>query len=122
MMSTIIPSLTPPKCTEHTHCAKANNQQLMVLYLALYVTAIGTGGLKSSVPGFGSDQFDAANKQEKQQMTKLLNWFYFFANIGSLLAVTVLVYIQDHQGRDWGYGSPFYYCARTCGVFVWHQK
>ncbi|MCI17774.1 nitrate transporter [Trifolium medium] len=76
----------------------------MVLFLALYVTALGTGGLKSSVPGFGSDQFDATDKEENKQMIKFLNWFYFFANIGSLMAVTVLVYIQDHQGRDWGYG------------------
>ncbi|KAK2372279.1 protein NRT1/ PTR FAMILY 6.3 [Trifolium repens] len=103
-ISTIIPSLTPPICTDHTHCVKANNKQLMVLFLALYVTALGTGGLKSSVPGFGSDQFDATNKEENKQMIKFLNWFYFFANIGSLMAVTVLVYIQDHQGRDWGYG------------------
>ncbi|CAL5187625.1 unnamed protein product [Lathyrus oleraceus] len=103
-ISTIIPSLSPPKCMEHTPCVQANTKQLMVLFAALYVTALGTGGLKSSVPGFGSDQFDATDKQEKKQMMKFLNWFYFFANIGSLMAVTVLVYIQDHQGRDWGYG------------------
>ncbi|XP_045816374.1 protein NRT1/ PTR FAMILY 6.3-like [Trifolium pratense] len=111
-ISTIIPSLTPPICTEHTHCVKANHKQLMVLFLALYVTALGTGGLKSSVPGFGSDQFDATDKEENKQMIKFLNWFYFFANIGSLMAVTVLVYIQDHQGRDWGYGI----CA--CAILI----
>ncbi|CAK8539466.1 unnamed protein product [Lathyrus sativus] len=103
-ISTIIPSLSPPACLEHTPCVQANTKQLMVLFVALYVTALGTGGLKSSVPGFGSDQFDATDKQEKKQMIKFLNWFYFFANLGSLMAVTVLVFIQDHQGRDWGYG------------------
>lgn len=104
MISTIIPSLSPPTCKEHTTCVKANNKQLTVLFLALYVTALGTGGLKSSVPGFGSDQFDATDKEEKKHMVKFLNWYYFIVNLGSLMAVTVLVYIQDHQGRDWGYG------------------
>ncbi|CAL0312915.1 unnamed protein product [Lupinus luteus] len=105
-ISTIIPSLHPPKCTENSDkpCVPANNLQLMVLYLALYTTALGTGGLKSSVSGFGSDQFDDSDKGEKQQMTKFFNWFFFFISIGSLAAVTVLVYIQDNLGRDWGYG------------------
>ena len=37
-------------------------------------------------------------------MMKFFNWFFFFISLGSLLAVTVLVYIQDHVGRRWGYG------------------
>lgn len=105
-ISTIIPSLHPPKCTQDTTkpCVPASNLQLTVLYLALYTTALGTGGLKSSVSGFGSDQFDDSDKGEKKQMTKFFNWFFFFISIGSLAAVTILVYIQDHLGRDWGYG------------------
>ncbi|KAJ0988224.1 hypothetical protein J5N97_006580 [Dioscorea zingiberensis] len=78
--------------------------QLAVLYLSLYVTALGTGGLKSSVSGLGSDQFDEKNPEEKHQMMIFFNWFFFFINLGSLLAVTVLVYIQDEKGRPWGYG------------------
>ncbi|KAE9614216.1 hypothetical protein Lal_00016697 [Lupinus albus] len=105
-ISTIIPTLHPPKCIENSGkpCVPANNFQLMVLYLALYTTALGTGGLKSSVSGFGSDQFDDSDKGEKQKMAKFFNWFFFFISIGSLAAVTVLVYIQDNLGRDWGYG------------------
>lgn len=84
----------------------------MVLYLALYITALGTGGLKSSVSGFGSDQFDDSDQYEKKRMIKFFNWFFFFISIGSLAAVTVLVYIQDHVGRDWGYGI----CA--CAIVI----
>ena len=105
-ISTIIPSLHPPKCTAGATktCVPATNVQLTVLHLALYATALGTGGLKSSVSGFGSDQFDDSDKGEKKQMIKFFNWFFFFISIGSLAAVTILVYIQDHLGRDWGYG------------------
>lgn len=90
--------------------------QLTVLYIALYMTALGTGGLKSSVSGLGSDQFDESDKEERIQMTNFFNWFFFFISIGSLAAVTVLVYIQDNMGREWGYGICA--CAIVLGLLV----
>lgn len=105
-ISTVAPELRPPHCRDPatTSCAPATGEQLGVLYAALYLTALGTGGLKSSVSGFGSDQFDDSDPVERRQMTRFFNWFFFFISIGSLLAVTVLVYIQDNVGRKWGYG------------------
>ncbi|KAK8484139.1 hypothetical protein V6N11_024270 [Hibiscus sabdariffa] len=117
-ISTVIPSLKPPKCTmdSATTCTPASGIQLIILYLALYMTALGTGGLKSSVSGFGSDQFDESDPEEKSQMTNFFNWFFFFINIGSLSSVTVLVYIQDNLGREWGYGICA--CAIVIGLVV----
>lgn len=104
-ISTIVPSLRPPTCQEgSSSCIQANGTQMGVLHLALYLTALGTGGLKSSVSGFGSDQFDETDKGERSQMTTFFNWFYFIVSIGSMAAVTVLVYIEDNLGRRWGYG------------------
>ncbi|GJN09388.1 hypothetical protein PR202_ga27391 [Eleusine coracana subsp. coracana] len=99
-ISTAAPGLRPSS----DNGAEANGTQLGVLYLGLYLTALGTGGLKSSVSGFGSDQFDESDTSEKQRMARFFSWFFFFISIGSLLAVTVLVYIQDNLGRPWGYG------------------
>lgn len=118
-MSTALPGLRPPRCNHATGsapCVPATDTQLTVLYLALYTIALGTGGLKSSVSGFGSDQFDDSNKLERAQMAAFFNWFFFFISIGSLCAVTVLVYIQDNLGRYWGYGI----CAGaiTVGLIV----
>lgn len=117
-ISTVVPSLRPPKCTagSDSPCIPASGKQLMVLYLALYLTALGTGGLKSSVSGFGSDQFDDSNKVERKQMTNFFNWFFFFISIGSLVAVTILVYIEDNLGRQWGYGICA--CAIVLGLVV----
>lgn len=75
-----------------------------ILYLALYLIALGTGGLKSSVSGFGTDQFDEKDEKEKAQMQFFFNRFFFFISLGTLMAVTVLVYIQDEVGRSWAYG------------------
>ncbi|KAG5592958.1 hypothetical protein H5410_043472 [Solanum commersonii] len=116
-ISTIIPSLRPPKCEPGSStCIPASGKQLMVLYIALYMTALGTGGLKSSVSGFGSDQFDETDKKERGQMIKFFNWFFFFINVGSLGAVTILVYIQDNLGREWGYGICA--CAIVIGLVI----
>ena len=75
-----------------------------ILYLALYLVALGTGGLKSSVSGFGTDQFDEKDEKEKAQMAYFFNRFFFFVSMGTLMAVTVLVYIQDQVDRSLGYG------------------
>lgn len=75
-----------------------------MLYVALYTIALGGGGIKSNVSGFGSDQFDISDPKEEKAMVYFFNRFYFCVSLGSLFAVTVLVYIQDNVGRGWGYG------------------
>ncbi|CAM8954478.1 unnamed protein product [Rhodiola kirilowii] len=100
--------MIPPYCEDfrrkHHQCIEATGQQLALLYAALYTIALGGGGIKSNVSGFGSDQFDTSDPKEEKSMIFFFNRFYFSISIGSLFAVTVLVYIQDNVGRGWGYG------------------
>ncbi|XP_058223662.1 protein NRT1/ PTR FAMILY 6.3-like [Rhododendron vialii] len=116
-ISAVVPNLRPPKFTATSpDYVPASGAQLIVLYIALYVYALGTGGLKSSVSGFGSDQFDDTDKQEGHQMNKFFNWFFFFTSIGSLGAATILIYIEDDFGWPWGYGICS--CAVVIGLAV----
>nr|GMC72057.1 protein NRT1/ PTR FAMILY 6.2-like [Ipomoea batatas]GME08494.1 protein NRT1/ PTR FAMILY 6.2-like [Ipomoea batatas] len=103
-IATKLPQLRPPPCSAHQNCEPANGFQMGILYLALYLIALGTGGLKSSVSGFGTDQFDEKDEKEKVQMNYFFHRFFFFVSMGTLAAVTVLVYIQDEVGRSLGYG------------------
>lgn len=103
-VSTKIHHLQPPPCDAVTGCKQANGFQMGILYLALYLIALGTGGLKSSVSGFGTDQFDEKDEKEKAQMAYFFQRFFFFISTGTLMAVTVLVYIQDEVGRSLAYG------------------
>ncbi|XP_039049467.1 protein NRT1/ PTR FAMILY 6.4-like [Hibiscus syriacus] len=107
-LATTIPSMRPPYCDDyrrqHHECIEANGRQLVLLYVALYTTALGGGGIKSNVSGFGSDQFDVTDPKEEKAMIFFFNRFYFGISIGSLFAVIVLVYVQDNVGRGWGYG------------------
>ncbi|CAG7876783.1 unnamed protein product [Brassica rapa] len=107
-VATTIPSMRPPLCDDfrrlHHQCVEANGHQLALLYVALYTIALGGGGIKSNVSGFGSDQFDTSDPKEEKQMIFFFNRFYFSISLGSLFAVIVLVYVQDNVGRGWGYG------------------
>lgn len=105
-LATSISSMKPPYCENprKQKCIEANGSQLAMLYVALYTIALGGGGIKSNVSGFGSDQFDISDPKEEKAMVYFFNRFYFCVSLGSLFAVTVLVYIQDNVGRGWGYG------------------
>ncbi|KAK8504163.1 hypothetical protein V6N13_062522 [Hibiscus sabdariffa] len=107
-LATTIPSMRPPYCDDyrknHHECIEANGRQLAFLYVALFTIALGGGGIKSNVSGFGSDQFDVTDPKEGKAMVFFFNRFYFGISIGSLFAVIVLVYVQDRVGRGWGYG------------------
>ncbi|WOG96618.1 hypothetical protein DCAR_0415954 [Daucus carota subsp. sativus] len=105
-LSTKLRQFRPPPCqnTALNNCKQANEFQMGALYVALYLIALGTGGLKSSVSGFGTDQFDENNEREKAQRAFFFNRFFFFISMGTLMAVTVLVYIQDEVDRSLGYG------------------
>ncbi|KAK1665109.1 hypothetical protein QYE76_053268 [Lolium multiflorum] len=115
-VSTTLPQLRPPPCGAGSAapCEEATGLQMGVLYVCLYLIALGTGGLKSSVSGFGTDQFDERDDRERTAMGYFFNRFFFIISVGTLLAVTVLVYIQDHIGRSWAYGI----CSGTMLVAI----
>ncbi|PWZ10760.1 Protein NRT1/ PTR FAMILY 6.2 [Zea mays] len=105
-VSTEVSQLRPPPCGPGAAgpCEQATGLQMGVLYVCLYLIALGTGGLKSSVSGFGTDQFDERDARERAAMGLFFDRFFFFVTFGTLLAVTVLVYVQDHVGRSCAYG------------------
>jgi dipeptide/tripeptide permease len=104
-VSTEVRQLRPPPCTASgPACEPATGVQMGVLYVCLYLIALGTGGLKSSVSGFGTDQFDERDAWERAVLSLFFNRFFFFFSVGTLLVVTVLVYVQAHVGRSWAYG------------------
>lgn len=46
----------------------------MLLFPAIYVLALGTGGIKSSVSVFGADQFDENDPRDVQEKQSFFNW------------------------------------------------
>ncbi|KAJ4769120.1 Protein NRT1/ PTR FAMILY 8.1 [Rhynchospora pubera] len=77
-----------PECTNGIFCHPTQGQKGAV-YAALYLIALGTGGIKPCVSSFGADQFDEADPREKKSKSSFFNWFYFSINIGALIAASV---------------------------------
>eukprot|EP01018_Ginkgo_biloba_P028582 Gb_41117 [translate_table: standard] len=105
-VSATVPKLKPPFCENgdvHCHSSKA---QIAVCFLALYLIALGTGGIKPCVSSFGADQFDEIDEVEKKKKSSFFNWFYFSINIGALISSSVLVWIQENVGWGWGFAIP----------------
>ncbi|KAI3830019.1 hypothetical protein L1987_04151 [Smallanthus sonchifolius] len=103
-VSASVPGLKPT-CVSKENC-HANSTEVAVTFLALYLVALGTGGIKPCVSSYGADQFDDADEGEKKHKSSFFNWFYFSINIGALIASSLLVWIQDNVGWGWGFGIP----------------
>ncbi|GMJ00804.1 NRT1/ PTR family 8.1, ARABIDOPSIS THALIANA PEPTIDE TRANSPORTER 1, peptide transporter 1 [Hibiscus trionum] len=94
-----------PRCYAKDNCDPTETQSAMT-FLALYLIALGTGGIKPCVSSYGADQFDDADEKEKKHKSSFFNWFYFSINIGALIAASVLVWIQTNKSWGWGFGIP----------------
>jgi dipeptide/tripeptide permease len=65
---------------------------------ALSIIALGTGGIKPNVSAFGADQFNLKDPRDVREKESFFNYFYLAVNVGSLIACTFIVYIQDQVG------------------------
>ncbi|XP_061989947.1 LOW QUALITY PROTEIN: protein NRT1/ PTR FAMILY 3.1 [Rosa rugosa] len=105
-VSAVLPQLRPPPCDHNQVCQEADGGQLAILYISLLLGALGSGGIRPCVVAFGADQFDESDPKQNAKTWSYFNWYYFVMGASILVAVTVLVYIQDNIGWGWGLGIP----------------
>ncbi|CAI8595668.1 unnamed protein product, partial [Vicia faba] len=111
-LSAVLSQLRPPPCKGEEVCQEASSGQLAILYASLFLSALGSGGIRPCVVAFGADQFDELDPNQKTKTWTYFNWYYFVMGTSILVAVTVLVYIQDNVGWGWGLGIP------TAAMFI----
>ncbi|XWS64312.1 hypothetical protein CRYUN_Cryun06bG0175400 [Craigia yunnanensis] len=100
------PSLKPPECTPSTPsipCQEVGGGKAAMLFIGLYLVALGVGGIKGSLPTHGAEQFDESTPQERKQRSTFFNYFVFCLSCGALIAVTFVVWIEDNKGWEWGF-------------------
>lgn len=80
----------------------AHNKTTRLVYfgLSLVMISVGTGGIKANVAPLGADQLEQYGPRAVQ---RFFNWFYWFINVGSLVAFTVVVYVQQKYTFFYGY-------------------
>ncbi|XP_068650058.1 protein NRT1/ PTR FAMILY 4.6-like [Aristolochia californica] len=102
-----LPSLKPPPCNSAASglpCQEAGGEKAAMLFLGLYLVALGVGGIKGSLPAHGAEQFDEEKPQGRKQRSTFFSYFVFCLSCGALIAVTLVVWVEDNKGWEWGFG------------------
>mmetsp|Transcript_42146 Transcript_42146/g.126167 ORF Transcript_42146/g.126167 Transcript_42146/m.126167 type:complete len:627 (+) Transcript_42146:727-2607(+) len=89
-----------------------------ILFSALGVIALGTGGIKPNVSAFGADQFNLARTQDRREKESFFNAFYASINLGSLIACTAVVYVQDQVSWTLGFAIPGFAMLLAICIFL----
>ncbi|KAL3679502.1 hypothetical protein R1sor_022458 [Riccia sorocarpa] len=119
-----IPSLTPSNetCTlimaAMGQCEHASGHQLTVLYLALYIIALGTGGITPCVSAFGADQFDEEEPSESVWLPSYFNAYYFFVTCGAFISLTLVVNVSESFAYKWGFFITLVSMVLALMIFV----
>ncbi|KAK9748063.1 hypothetical protein RND81_02G032900 [Saponaria officinalis] len=102
-----IPKLRPPSCNDlDTECIQAKAWQLAILFAALLLLALGSGGIRPCNIAFGTDQFDTTTEKGRLQLSRFYNWWYFSFTVSLVIALTGLVYIQTNISWTIGFAIP----------------
>ncbi|PIA64872.1 hypothetical protein AQUCO_00100384v1 [Aquilegia coerulea] len=107
-LTAMIPQAKPPPCEALSKsCKSSSTAQLAFLFASFVLMSIGAGGIRPCSLAFGADQWDKdGNPKSKNVLQSFFNWYYVSATTSVLLAMTVIVYIQDHFGWKIGFGVP----------------
>ncbi|KAL8547347.1 hypothetical protein ACS0TY_006900 [Phlomoides rotata] len=110
-----VPSLKLPVCgsaNRNISCQEVDKGKAVMLFAGLYLVALGVGGIKGSLPPHGAEQFDENTPQGRKQRSTFFNYYVFCLSCGALIAVTLVVWIEDNKGWQWGFGIA------TAAIFI----
>ncbi|KAA3469404.1 protein NRT1/PTR FAMILY 7.2 isoform X2 [Gossypium australe] len=107
-------------------CEPHSSAETAVFYVAIYLIALGNGASEPALAAFGADQFDEEDSTEKQSKNSFYSYFYVALNMGSLVAETVLVYIQNLGNWILGFWicaacAALAFCLLLCGTFQYRH-
>ncbi|KAL8139455.1 hypothetical protein V2J09_005476 [Rumex salicifolius] len=107
-LTTMIPQSKPPPCNPASgNCKSPTGAQYSILVLAYTLMSIGAGGVRPCSQAFGADQVDRRNNPKNERVLEtFFNWYYACSCFAVVIALTVIVYIQDHAGWKIGFGVP----------------
>lgn len=87
--------------------------EIAIFYISIYLVALGSGAMEPALGTFGADQFDEEDMEEKRSKNAFFGYYYVALNLGSLIAETVLVYIENL-----GKWELAFWISTSCGFFA----
>lgn len=116
-----VPGMKPPPCNPFSGTATCKQMQTAdsaFLFIALYLLAIGQGGMKAALPAHGADQFDNKDPKEATNMSSYFNGALLAICIGGAISLLLCVWVQDHKGWDWGFALAAFAMLLGVTIFV----
>lgn len=102
--------LQPPGCSavelQLGQCVGPSHGQLAVLIIAFILLALGGGGVRPCNLPFGIDQFDRTTEAGRKGTSNFFNWYYTTNTAAVMVALTLVVYIQDSISWTIGFAVP----------------
>lgn len=74
-----------------------------LLWIALALIAVGSGGIKPCVSAHVGDQFGRSNKS---LLSKAFGWYYFSINLGAATSTVLTPWLLDAYGAGVAFGVP----------------
>ncbi|XP_073138387.1 protein NRT1/ PTR FAMILY 1.2-like [Henckelia pumila] len=107
-LTAMISSARPRPCSLLAQpCESATTGQFVLLISSFGLISIGGGGIKPCSAAFGADQVDNRNNPNNAMiLERYFSWYYASTVVSVLIALTGIVYIQDHMGWKVGFGVP----------------
>ncbi|GFY88406.1 nitrate transporter 1.6 [Actinidia rufa] len=84
--------------------------------------SIGTGGIRPCNIPFGVDQFDPTTDEGRKGINSFFNWYYTTFTAVLVLALTVVVYIQNNVSWVWGFGIPTFCMVGSIVLFFFGMR
>lgn len=107
----MVPKLVTDDCvirspSSHT-CQSPTTLQVSVLFISLAFLSIGASGIRPCTLAFGIDQFVHLSGAEKDHALKVLfDWYYVSLGGSQIIALTLVVYLQEKIGWKIGFAIP----------------
>ncbi|KAK6119386.1 hypothetical protein DH2020_046874 [Rehmannia glutinosa] len=76
-------------------CNQPSPAKVASFYISIYLLALGSGAIEPALATLGADQFDEGDSKENKSKAAFFSYYYVALNLGSLIAETVLVYIEN---------------------------
>lgn len=108
-LTAMIPKLRPSPCNQmtQTSCTTPTAGQMSMIISSMGLISTGAGGIRPCSLAFGADQLDnRADPKNERVLESYFGWYYASTAIAVLIALTAIVYIQDHHGWRVGFGVP----------------
>jgi solute carrier family 15 (peptide/histidine transporter), member 3/4 len=108
------PSLHYSPCnlnqSQETDCQSLNGWRLSLLYIGLFMIALGEAFMRAATPGFGGEQFDSDDPSESKHKIKFFDFAAMATCFGACLGLVLVVWVQSFKGWDLGLG--------VCALFI----